>query len=78
VWLLILAVVVLPLVGLFAWSCYHPVRLLYGPHWVGFGRITIPFDPHPPWVFQPDYAWVGFKLPGKRGREWYAASWVWK
>jgi hypothetical protein len=78
VWLLILALVVLPLVGLFAWSWYQPVRFLYGLRGVGFGRVTIPIGLNPPWVLQSDYAWVGIKLPEKRGNEWYAASWVWK
>lgn len=37
VWALLLALVVLPLVGVFGWSCYQPVGLTLGMHEVGFG-----------------------------------------
>jgi hypothetical protein len=76
VWLLILAVVVLPLVGLFAWSFYQPVILSYQMSGIAFGRISKEAL-RPPRSLKPNYFWVDFKLPGGKETGWYAAGWIW-
>jgi hypothetical protein len=50
-WVLILAVVALPLVGVFAWSCVQPVVLDAGTKGLAFGR-------------NPYFGAGGFRLPG--------------
>jgi hypothetical protein len=84
VWLLVLAVVVLPLVGLFAWSFHRPVQLLHGRRGILFGRVPInaggyssPRGQSYVWGTIPAYELRYFKLPGGRKTGWYMGAWYW-
>jgi hypothetical protein len=68
VWLLILAVVVLPPVGLFGWSCYRTVHLKHAHRWIAFGRTKKgPANRNS----GPGWTTVNLKLPGGRFTGWY-------
>ena len=91
--LAILAVVVLPLVALFAWSLYSPITVGESPRQVTFGH-------YPDSALGPTktnsagyasdstrgYRWVTFKLwamrpgelPGGSREWWYAVAWSWQ
>src|SRR5688500_13661686 len=72
VWTLILAVVTVPLMGVFTWSCYQPIEI--GVRWrcVSFGRVPddaeATSDPRKLFISasRSDCAWWGVKLPGGR------------
>jgi hypothetical protein len=76
VWALVLALVGLPLVGLFAWSCYQPVWIVNDNRGVGFGYTTHPFWSRST-TYWPHYGWGFIKLPGGRKTGWYVAGWLW-
>jgi hypothetical protein len=75
VWMLILAVVGLPPVGLFAWSCYRVVGLELAGHGVGFGHTYEAPPGGKNWGTQRNNSWVAVKLPGGSRTGWYAAGW---
>ena len=82
VWLLILALVVLPLVGRFGWSSYRPIVLrgTGGTDWyffLGNAGEGDKFLPTPRTV-GPKFISLSFKLPGRRKTNWYAAYTVWE
>jgi hypothetical protein len=84
VWTLILALVVVPQVGVFAWSCYQPIEI--GVRWrcVAFGRAPgdaeSASDPNKHFISGrgSESAWWGVKLPGGQSTGWYCAGWVWQ
>lgn len=76
VWMLILALVVLPLVGLFAWSCYQPVRLVVNSRGIAFGRFSEDDLRQEPTGI-PGYGWSAFKLPGGRKTGSYVVAYIW-
>jgi hypothetical protein len=84
VWLLILAVVVLPLVGVFAWSCVQPVVLFDGTRGVAFWHLTeaqLSGFMHRPSNYSffrgPNRGMNIFKLPGHE-TGYYLAGWAWR
>ena len=91
VWVVILAVVVLPLSSVFAWSCYRTVRIGDGARCVVFGRIN-GFDWPSDWggfwetdatssfYNEPGDGWSGraYKLPGGWKTGWYEVIWRWE
>lgn len=84
VWLLILAVVVLPLVGVFGWSWFQPVTITQGKRGVAFGRTTYPYHrmagrrgPGFTWDGSSRVGWMAVKLPGSE-TGWYAVGWAWR
>ena len=78
VWAVILAVGVLPLVGLFAWGWYWPMEVRVAERkGVAFGRFNPDFKTMP-WVMKPNFVRVSCKLPGGRKTGWYLAAWRWE
>ncbi len=69
VWAPILAVVLLPLFGVFGWSCYQSVNFLVDGQTISFGRTTQPMGVGY-WQMGPDQGW-DLKLPGGRATGWY-------
>jgi hypothetical protein len=89
VWLLILAVGILPL-GVFAWSCYRPITLEVGVHGVGLGggqaasdllmqryanAALASFPGTPLSGLVPRTREWGVKLPSVFGRKYYHVWW---
>jgi hypothetical protein len=76
VWALILAVVVLPLLGVFGWSLHRPVLIDDGLRQAAFGRFNI----EPRGNSQPNTLHFGggcLKMPGGRQTGWYVWYWFW-
>jgi hypothetical protein len=81
--LILLAVLILPLVGIFAWSFYQPVLLGRQGQGVSFGRTTNDLRRHatssrPGFIsnVQANFGWWAVKLPGGRKSGWYGVVWV--
>jgi hypothetical protein len=84
VWLLVLAVVVLPLVGLFGWSWSQLIDLGPPDLGVAFGCLNEETT-RAAGASGANYAWEGdlihgfwtFRLPGKEAG-WYYVGWTWR
>jgi hypothetical protein len=68
---LLLALVVLPPLGVFAWSCYEPVVLMLPGRWLWFGHTS---EEHQSgnWRIGHGGMDVWIKLPGTPKTEWFA------
>ena len=75
VWALILALLLLPPVGTFGWSCYQPVKFVGGGVWVAFGRYPSDYDPVPE-LKMVCRGWGAFRLPGWPKGDWYVWGWI--
>lgn len=80
--LVILAVMILPLAGVFAWSCYQPVQLELGGHMVGFGygssavlALVNHWQQHPSGSLRELPAFWSVQLPPFTRSRWYYVWW---